>query len=83
MRGDAADLVKRSGGGVICDPEDPEAIFKAVEGLSALSDSERRDMGRRGQDYYRSNMSFRHGVDRYIEVFSSGTQTARDGGTSG
>ncbi len=75
MRGDAADLVRQSGGGVVCDPENPEAVVVAVEALIALSETERYNMGRLGQQYYQENLSFNHGVGRFLQTMDACAKT--------
>jgi glycosyltransferase involved in cell wall biosynthesis len=80
MRGDAADLVRQSGGGVLCDPEDPEAMAAAAETLSALTEAELHDMGRRAKDYYYERLSFSHGVGQFLQAMETSPNRASAGG---
>jgi colanic acid biosynthesis glycosyl transferase WcaI len=65
MRGDAADLIKQSRAGIVCEPGNPKAIAKAVETLSSMTDSQRSAMGTAGFTYYVKHLSFRRGIDRF------------------
>jgi len=69
VRGDAAQIVLRSGGGVICEPEQPAQLAAAIERLLSLSEAERAAMGRAGRDYYTRNLSLGVGVDRFLALF--------------
>ena len=73
MRGDAADLVERSGGGVTCEPEDPRSIADAVTRMEAMGRSELQAMGERGQEFYRTELSLQTGTRRFIEIFEQVT----------
>ena len=46
--GEAAELVERSGAGVVAAPEDPDALADALLGLAALDEVELRALGERG-----------------------------------
>jgi glycosyltransferase involved in cell wall biosynthesis len=70
VRGDAADLVRTAGAGVLAAPEDPDGIADAILNLAALPASEREAMGRSGADYYRRHLSLAEGVRRFEEVFA-------------
>jgi glycosyltransferase involved in cell wall biosynthesis len=67
--GDAADLLDRSGGGMTCSPNDPVSMAGAIERFVQMSRDMRDRFGRRGQEFYRSEMSFQRGVDRIEGVF--------------
>jgi colanic acid biosynthesis glycosyl transferase WcaI len=69
VKGDAADLVSRSGGGVTCEPEDPRSIADAVTRLEAMDPLELRAMGARGEAFYRSELSLEIGTSRFLRVF--------------
>jgi colanic acid biosynthesis glycosyl transferase WcaI len=47
--GDAADIVRDIDAGLVCPPEDPEALAEGVRRLHSLSESERSAMGNRGR----------------------------------
>jgi len=65
VRGDAADLVKQSGAGILCEPGNPKAIADAVQTLSSMTESARFAMGASGFNYYMANLSFQQGIDRF------------------
>ncbi len=64
VRGDAADLVARSGCGICCSPGDSASITDAFAQLAALAPAERASMGASGAAYYRSHLSMQSGVAR-------------------
>lgn len=67
--GDAADLVRESGGGVVAASEQAEAIAEAAQSLAALSSEARSAMGRRAQAYYRERLALGVGVARFGDIF--------------
>lgn len=69
VSGDAADLVKKSGSGVTCEPNNPIALADSITKLCGLSESERVEMGRRGHDFYYKELSLKIGVSKFIRVF--------------
>jgi colanic acid biosynthesis glycosyl transferase WcaI len=70
VRGDAADLVLRSGGGLVCEPENPASIVEGVLRFYAMSADERQAMGQAGHAFYERELSLGAGVSRFEEVFS-------------
>lgn len=52
MEGEGARVVRESGAGVTCPPEDPEALAGAVLSLYRRSPGEREAMGMKGRSYY-------------------------------
>lgn len=67
--GDAAELVRESGGGVVAVSEDAESIAQAAESLAALSRDELRTLGQRAQAYYQQWLSLQVGVSRFGSIF--------------
>ncbi|MCW2270322.1 putative glycosyl transferase [compost metagenome] len=63
--GDAADLVRAAGCGVVSESDNPESLAEAGLALMRLSQQERLEMGRKGQDYYQKELSLRVGVERF------------------
>lgn len=51
VAGEAADIVRESGGGVVVDPGDAPALARALESVSLASPSEREAMGARGRAF--------------------------------
>jgi glycosyltransferase involved in cell wall biosynthesis len=69
VRGDAADLVVISAGGVLAEPEQPESIAAAVLKLVSMPNDELVEMGRRARRYYFGNLSLQIGVEKFSAVF--------------
>ena len=65
VRGDAADLVRQAGAGLICPPQDPAALAETVARLAAMSAEERERLGRCGAQFYAQNLAMDGGVDRF------------------
>jgi len=68
VRGDAAELVRRAGAGIICEPENPGEIVKAIKTLYSMSDEERKLMGESGSNYYKNFLSFTSGVNQFEKL---------------
>jgi glycosyltransferase involved in cell wall biosynthesis len=69
MRGDAADIIRASGAGLVIHPGDPHAIVEGTRKLFYCSASARKKMGENGRAYYLRNLSKEHGVQRFEEIF--------------
>lgn len=69
IKGDAADLIRESDGGIVCDPENATDIAAAIEKLAKMSKEERMIIAKNGLDYYKKNLSFESGVTRFESVF--------------
>ena len=69
VRGDAADLVRRAGAGIICEPENAAGIARAVEELLDMPTKQREALGANGRRFYQRELSFDIGVQRMISVF--------------
>lgn len=59
--GDAAELIKLSGGGLAVPPEQPQALAEAIVHLADMPPDKRAEMGRRGRGFYESELSFTKG----------------------
>lgn len=70
VNGDAADLVLRSGAGLIFQPENAGELCSSIRQLVNMSPQEREEMGLRGQTYYREHLSRASGTSRFEQVFS-------------
>lgn len=69
VKGDAADLVEKTGAGISVEPENPQDIARGVLELAQMSDETRCRMGELGAQFYRQNMSFERAVDRFENIF--------------
>ena len=71
VAGDAADLVRRSGAGLVCKPEDAEGIAAAIRQLFRMTPEERARMGARGRSFYLQEMSMDVGARLMAEIFEA------------
>ncbi|MEN6479129.1 MAG: glycosyltransferase family 4 protein [Anaerolineales bacterium] len=71
VRGDAAELVRRSKGGVTCEPGNAASIAQAVLQLYGLSAVDRAAMGLAGSRYYEQELSMEAGVSRFESCFQA------------
>ena len=69
--GDVADLVRDSGAGLVCPPEDPVALAQTLRRLYAMSPIERDDMGRAGRHAFLQNYTRAALVDRYETLLAT------------
>jgi colanic acid biosynthesis glycosyl transferase WcaI len=70
VRGDAAQLVTQSGGGLVCEPENSTSIAEAVARFARMSPEQRRDMGEAGKRFYDGHLSLKAGVTRFEALFA-------------
>jgi glycosyltransferase involved in cell wall biosynthesis len=71
VKGDAADLVRRSAGGTNCLPEDPQSIVNAIAELMTKGADQLTEMAKSGQAFYFRELSLRAGTDRFERIFHS------------
>ncbi|WP_291270426.1 glycosyltransferase family 4 protein [Geothrix sp.] len=69
VRGDGAELVKEAGAGFCFEPECPEALAGAVLTVLNLSTEERREIGRRGSEFYKDRLSLSVGTKAFLRFF--------------
>ena len=69
VKGDAADIVNYSGGGVIAQPENAQSLAEVIECLSAMSSQQLQEMGQKAQDYYQEHLSLAVGVKHFEQEF--------------
>ena len=67
--GDAADLVRESGAGLVIPPEKPLALVGAIQRLLSMRDYQRADLGDNGREFYAKELSMKIGVRKFEEVF--------------
>jgi colanic acid biosynthesis glycosyl transferase WcaI len=57
LKGDGADLVLRSGGGLVCQPAEPGELAATIRRFADMCGAERALLGQSGRDYYGAHMS--------------------------
>ncbi len=57
LKGDGADLVIRSGGGLVCQPGDPGELAATIRRYADMPCADRALLGQSGRDYYGAHMS--------------------------
>lgn len=67
--GDAADLVRQSGGGVVAESENAQALANAADRLAAMSSEDLATMGYQAQRFYREHLGLVQGVHKFGEIF--------------
>lgn len=67
--GDAADLVRHSGGGVVAESENAAALAQAAEALSETAPEALAAMGTQAQQFYAQHLALTVGVGRFGELF--------------
>lgn len=65
------DPVAESGCGISIPPEDPHSIAMAIETLSAMTTSERKEMGEKGQKYVIANHDYQILAEKFVQVMMS------------
>lgn len=71
VRGDAADLVRRSGSGIVCEPENPQSIAGAVKQLVEACSDRLEAMGQKGKAFYERELSLSAGVEKFERIFDA------------
>jgi len=69
VKGDAADLIRRAGAGVVVEPESPDCLAEAVCRLARLSTNSLTVMGNNGKRFYHSELSMKIGVSQFEDLF--------------
>lgn len=77
VAGDAADLVTRSGAGIVVPPEDPGALADGFRRIADLSIEERRSMGQRGREAYQRELSSSAGGAMLEEMLLTAAKVER------
>lgn len=69
VAGDAAQLVRDSGSGVVVEPGDPETIAIAADELARMPRTVLEEMGRRGSSYYAQYLAIGRGTAKFANLF--------------
>lgn len=76
LRGEAADILRRSGGGIVVEPEDSSAIAGAILRLYHQRE-QALEMGRRGREFVVENYSRRLLAARYMKIMEEAVDEYR------
>ncbi len=76
MAGDAGEVVRDAGAGLVCPPEDPVALAQTVRELCMMPRDQREAMGQMGRRAFLANYTRALSVDRYEKLL---TQVAQQG----
>lgn len=71
VKGDCAELVKKAKAGLICEPENPQDIARAVVKFYKMSNKELDLMGSNGRRFYEQELAINIGAARFEEIFKS------------
>jgi glycosyltransferase involved in cell wall biosynthesis len=69
VRGDAVDIVRQAGAGVICAPEDPAAMAEAMKRMAAMPRAELERMAASGRRYYEQHLALDIAVEHFEKAF--------------
>jgi colanic acid biosynthesis glycosyl transferase WcaI len=71
VHGDAADLIREAGAGIVCDPDDCHKLINVIKILRDMPTMERQKMGEAGHCYYMNRLSFNKGVNQFERIMRS------------
>lgn len=71
VRGEAGEIIKDAGAGLVVEPCKPEQLAAAATAMSRLPAHDLRDMANRGLAFYKANMSMENGVRAVDELLKS------------
>jgi glycosyltransferase involved in cell wall biosynthesis len=71
LHGEGAKVVGESGAGMVCAPENAEALAACIRSLTALTAMERAAMGRSGQNYFSEHFDMNRQVARLVEILQA------------
>lgn len=57
VRGDAAELIRDAGAGLICEPENPSSMAQAIMEMYRMPKPQLEEMGAKGRAYYMNHLS--------------------------
>jgi colanic acid biosynthesis glycosyl transferase WcaI len=68
LGGEGAQIVERSGGGLVVPPGDPRAMADAIRRVALMDADARAEMGRRGRAFVGAEYARERLADRYLEI---------------
>ena len=69
VKGDAANIVRESGAGIVFEPENPTSLAQAIIEISIKDQNALRDLGDKGKKYYYSHFCLKVGVVKFSNIF--------------
>ena len=69
VAGDGAELISKSGGGIVAKPSDPDSIADSIIKLLESGDQELLKMGNCGKQYYWEHLSLEQGSKKFNALF--------------
>lgn len=70
VAGDGAELIKKSGGGIVAKPSNPDSIANSIISLLERGDKELAKMGNCGKQYYWEYLSLDRGAKKFNALFN-------------
>ncbi|NES87638.1 MAG: glycosyltransferase family 4 protein [Moorea sp. SIO2B7] len=74
LSGTAARAIKKSGGGIVVPPEDPEALAQTIINLYENRDQV-KELGHKGRQYAQENYAYEIALDKYEQIFEAVTNS--------
>ena len=71
LHGEGAKVVGESGAGLVCEPENAQALAACIRGLMALAATERAAMGHNGQRYFSEHFDMNRQAARLVEILQA------------
>ncbi|WP_411877843.1 glycosyltransferase family 4 protein [Polaromonas sp. YR568] len=71
LHGEGAKVVSNSGAGMVCEPENAEALAGCIRGLKALTATQRHAMGCSGRAYFNEHFNMNRQVVRLVEILQA------------
>lgn len=69
LKGNAADIIRLSGAGLLFEPQNAKDLKQQVSTLSNLSQKDRKEMGEKGIHYYNEHLSLVSSTDKIESAF--------------
>ncbi|CAM2823026.1 glycosyltransferase family 4 protein [Vibrio neptunius] len=73
VQGDAADLIRESGAGIVCAPNSPSELASSIQTIASKTQEERLKMAENARKFYFEKLSLAKGVKKFIAVFEEVT----------
>jgi glycosyltransferase involved in cell wall biosynthesis len=71
LEGAGGKVVEEAGAGIVCEPENPQALADCIRRMHALPPPAREAMGQRGRAYFDGNFDMNRQVERLVEILQA------------